>query len=193
MVCLDLSIALDTIKHTILKTGMEHYFGLKDTALLWLRSYLSDRQFSLQIGNSFWQTHIINFSVPQDSILGPVLFSCYVSTLPEVLKQTTDTTISGYADDHAFTQGFTQKDTLVKHTIEEKVDKIKSWMQMDQLCMNDTNTEFIIFGTSNLLSKIEDLDSIIVGGITVNSSQMVKFLDHFGWNIVFQAACSSKD
>ena len=107
MVCLKLTAAFDTVNHTILKTVMEHYFGLKDTALQWLSSYVSDRQFSVQIGNSSSQTHSINFSVLQGSILGPVLFSCYVSTLPEVIKQTTDTTIWGYADNHAFTQAFT--------------------------------------------------------------------------------------
>ena len=46
---------------------------------------------------------------------------------------------------------------------------------MRLLQMNGTKTEFIIFGTSNLISKI-NLDSITVGGITVNSSQVVKFL-----------------
>ena len=105
---------LKTVNHKILKTVMEHYFGLKDIALLWLNSYLSDRQFSVHISNSFSQNHTTNFSVPQGSILGPLLFSCYISTLPEVTKQATDTTISGYTDDHAFTQAFTQKDTLVK-------------------------------------------------------------------------------
>ena len=69
--------------------------------------------------------HTIYFSVLQGSILGPVLCSCYVSSLPEVIKQTTDTIILGYADDHAFTQDITHKDTLVKYTIEEKVDRIK--------------------------------------------------------------------
>ena len=115
MVCLDLSVALDTVKHTILKTDIEHYFGIKDTALLWLNSFLSDRQFLLQTGSSFSQTHTFNFSFLEGSILGPVLFSCYASTLPEFLNQTTDITIWGYEDDHAFTQAFTQKDTLVKH------------------------------------------------------------------------------
>ena len=50
----DLSTAFDTVNNTILKTVKEHYFGLKDTALQWLSSYVSDRQFSVQIGNSFW-------------------------------------------------------------------------------------------------------------------------------------------
>ena len=95
MVCLDCSAAFDTTNHTILKTVMEHYFRFKNTAPLWLSSYLSDRQFSVQIDNSFSQTHTINFSVSQGSILGPVLFSCYVSILPEVIKETTDITILG--------------------------------------------------------------------------------------------------
>ena len=46
---------------------------------------------------------------------------------------------------------------------------------MNQLQMNDTKTEFITFGTSNLLSKI-DLDSITIAGITVNCSKKSKFL-----------------
>ena len=133
MVCLDLSAAFDTVNHSILKSVMEHYFGLKDTALKWLSSYISNRQFSVKIGSSLLHAHTINFSVPQESILGPVLFSCYVSTLPEVIKQNSDTIILGYVDDHAFTQAFTLKDTLVNQIIEEKVNRIKSWMSMNHL------------------------------------------------------------
>ena len=87
----------------------------------------------MKIGSSLSHAHTINFSVPQGSILGPVLFSCYVSTLPEVIKQNSDTIILGYTDDHAFTQAFTQKDTLVKQIVEEKVNRIKSRMSMNHL------------------------------------------------------------
>ena len=64
-----------------------------------------------------------------------------------------DTTIAGYADDHVFTHAFMQKDTLVKHGIEDKEDRIKNRMCMNHLQMNDTKTEHITFGTSNLFSK----------------------------------------
>ena len=143
MVCLDLSAAFDTVNHSILKSVMEHYFGLKDTTLKWLSSYITNRQFSVKIGGSFLHAHTINFSVPQGSILDPVLFSCYVSTLPEVTKQNSDSIILSYADDHAFTHAFTQKDTLVKQIVEEKVNRIKNWMCMNHLQMIDTKTEFI--------------------------------------------------
>ena len=101
IVCLDLSAAFDTVNHSILKTGMEHYFGFNHTALQWLSSYISNRLFSVNIGGSFSHAHTITFSVPQGRILGPALFSCYVSTLPQVIKQTSNTMILGYADDHA--------------------------------------------------------------------------------------------
>ena len=52
-VCLDLSAEFDSVNHSILKSVMEHYFGLKDTALKWLGSYISNRQFSVKIGGSF--------------------------------------------------------------------------------------------------------------------------------------------
>ena len=32
MVCLDLRAAFDTVNHSILKSVMEHYFGLQDIA-----------------------------------------------------------------------------------------------------------------------------------------------------------------
>ena len=112
MVCLDLSAAFDTVNHSILKTVMEHDFGLNYRALQWQSSYISNRLFSVNIGGSFSHAHTINFSVPQGRILCPVLFSFYVSTLPQVIKKTSNTIILGYADDNALTQAFTQEDTL---------------------------------------------------------------------------------
>ena len=92
-VCLNLSKAFDTVNPTILKTVMEHYFGLMDIALQWLSSYVSDRKFSVQIGNSFSQTDTINLSVPQGSIL-VVLSSLAAMSVPYlIIKQTNDTTI----------------------------------------------------------------------------------------------------
>ena len=49
---------------------------------------------------------------------------------------------------------------------------------MNHLQMNDTKSEFITFGTSNLFSK-RDLNSITVGGLIVNCSENIKFLGVF--------------
>ncbi len=49
-VLLDLSAAFDTIDHNILIDPLENWEGVTETALGWLKSYLSDRTFSVSIG-----------------------------------------------------------------------------------------------------------------------------------------------
>ena len=76
---------------------MESYFGNTNTALNSISSYLKKKILS---------TKTINFSVPQVSILGSTLFNCYVSTLMEIIPETEDNFVSGYADDHALINSF---------------------------------------------------------------------------------------
>ena len=81
MVCLDLSIAFDTVNLRILLDILENYFGILEKSLFWITSYLSNGKFEVQKGQHTSKIITINFSVKHGSILGPILFNCYVSTL----------------------------------------------------------------------------------------------------------------
>ena len=109
IICLDLSVAFDTVNHSILLEVMRNYFGITDRALDWISYYLRDRKFSVHIDSFSSNTKTINFSVPQGSILGPTLFNCYVSTLMVIIPENDKNFVSGYADDHALIIPFTQK------------------------------------------------------------------------------------
>ena len=48
----------------------------------------------------------IDFSVPEGSILGPILFNCCASTLMEIIPESKDSFLSEYVDDHAIIHSF---------------------------------------------------------------------------------------
>ena len=67
---------------------MENYFGITNTVLKWISSYLKNRKFSVYIDNFSSNIKTTNLSVPQNSILGTTLFNCYVSTLMDIIPET---------------------------------------------------------------------------------------------------------
>jgi hypothetical protein len=55
--------------------------GIQDTALTWFRNYLSGRSQMVDINNVLSDPLSIDISVIQGSILGPILFLCYINDL----------------------------------------------------------------------------------------------------------------
>lgn len=72
---LDLSSAVDTIDHGMLLTRLESSFGITDDALMWIRSYLSNRYQSVTINSETSSQQPYLFGVPQGSVLGPIPFT----------------------------------------------------------------------------------------------------------------------
>jgi len=96
MVLLDLQKALDTVDHGILIQKLKA-LGLDESALNWFRSYLHERQLSVEISGLTSATATIICRVPQGSILGPMLFIIYVNDIPSAVK----CKLLLYADDSA--------------------------------------------------------------------------------------------
>ena len=81
LVLLDLSAAFDTVDHRILLDRLQFDFGISGSALNWIESYLSNRTQRIYIDGVLSSNFNLKFGVPQDSCLGPLLFSLYASKL----------------------------------------------------------------------------------------------------------------
>ena len=95
---LDLSAAFDTVDHSILLERLSHWFGFRDTVLVWIASYLHSRTIPVTINGSVSGGVSVSFGVPQGSALGPLLFLLYTTPL-RYLVQASDIDYHLFADD----------------------------------------------------------------------------------------------
>ncbi len=77
---LDLKKAFDVCSHDILLRKLQK-LGIRDTALQWFTSYLHGRQQKVDINSNLSSSRALDISVLQGSILGPILFLCYINDL----------------------------------------------------------------------------------------------------------------
>ena len=119
---------------------------------------------------------IMQFSIPQGSVQEAFLFIAYTSTFPEVIK---DLTLSSFANDHSLRKAFNPHQTEDEHntiaTIEKTMLKVKSWMDSVCIKLNKSKTEFIYFGSQQLLQKcnVENMKFI---NETITKSDKAKYL-----------------
>ena len=77
-VFIDISKAFDRVDHQILLNKLKHYW-VNEKTLTWLQSYLYQRKQYIENTNDIKYLLEIDCSVPQGSILGPLLFLIYVN------------------------------------------------------------------------------------------------------------------
>ena len=88
VVLLDLKKAFDTVNHEILLHKLQMY-GFKTKAPNFMRDYLTNRTQRCQLEGLLLDQREVRCGIPQESILGPLLFIIYINVLPNCLKSTT--------------------------------------------------------------------------------------------------------
>ena len=178
LIGMDLSAAFDTVDHDTLLLVLQRSFGLNQSALAWVDSYLRPRKMQVKINDSLSNSINLPFSVPQGSAAGPILYTAYASTMQHTITNPANR-ISGYADDHIVYTKFSSgspnnEDSSIKQQ-EDCINNIRNWMCENRLKMNDSKTEFLLCGSRFQLAKCKTLH-FKVGDTQVPRSDQIKYL-----------------
>lgn len=161
-VFLDLSRAFDSVVHDELLEVLST-LGVENIELAWFKSYLLGRKQFVEIDHFIGHVKIaykekyisrlltVKYGVPQGSILGPLLFLCYLKGLPEIGVD--KNSICLYADD---------TNLIVTAESEEKIEisthiglsLVKDFLNSKNLLLNSSKSNFVSFSTMQARSKL---------------------------------------
>ena len=167
-VFIDLKKAFDTVNHEILLLKLEHY-GIRNAALKWFRSYLTDRKQYVYLSGVNSEVKSISCGVPQGSVLGPLLFLLYINDLPNISKKLK---FFLFADD---TNIYFESDnpTDLEKIMNKELGKLFEWLCLNRLSLNISKTNFIIFQSKN---KPKVNVTILINKKAIEEVKCVKYL-----------------
>ena len=178
LLLLDLTAAFDTVDIDRLVTILFSEIGIRGTALSWFKSYLYGRTQIIKIGNAFSEEIIIEFGVPQGSVLGPVLFNIYIRSFYQFVRQNSNFEVQGYADDHQLYSSFSVDNQyfMLGNNILDTLNKVKQWMNMFYLKLNKGKTNIIVFYPPHMESNINKINGVFIGVKCIRFPNNVKNL-----------------
>ena len=154
VVLVDFNKAFDLVDHEILLNKLEIY-GIKDEALLWFDTYLTNRKQQVTINNNQSEFKNISYGVPQGSILGPLLFLLFINDLP---LYTNNVFTDLYADD---TTLYIIGDSMeqIEDNLQTALNNLHVWCKSNGMVLNSAKTKVMLV-TTNQRRKRLDHDSL---------------------------------
>ncbi len=120
----------------------------------------------------------VYYGVPQESVLGPTLYSIHVNDFSKEIK---DCLLIQYTDDTPYLQtGSIDSLPQPIHNTEQTLTKLKHCFDKNFLLLNSMKTQCIFIGSRALISKIPGNTTISAREASIHLSKSVKNLGlHF--------------
>ena len=151
---LDLSDAFDTVDKRILLERLSLSFGIDDIALKWFQSYLTNRTEYVLFNGIKSSKRVVQFGVPQGSVLGLLLFVLYTSDLKRITEKY-NLDAHFYADNsQLYIFSKPQLADSAQTCLIACLDDFAQWMSANRLKLNPDKTEFMRCATARRLPQL---------------------------------------
>ena len=169
MVMIDLQKAFDTVDHQILCSKLQ---AMGVSNVKWFQSYLTGRKQLVNVNGTESNLEDITCGVPQGSILGPLLFLCYVNDMS--ISINSDCKLLLYADDSTII--FSHKNPeFISQKLGKELESCSEWLIDNKLSLHLGKTECILFGPKRKLTTVTDFQ-ITCHGHVIKSQSSIKYL-----------------
>ena len=145
----DLSKAFDCLNHDLLIAKLNTY-SFSFPALRLIHDYLLNRKQRTRINNSYSTWVEIVLGVPQGSILGPLLFSIFLTDLFFIANSMD---IANYADDNTPYATANDIDSLIA-SLEEASKSLFTWFDNNLLKSNADKCHLLVSSNEKVTIKI---------------------------------------
>jgi exonuclease III len=146
----DISKAFDKVWHKGLIYKLIR-MDIPSYILKYIIDFLKDRTFKVSIGDTLSESGEILCSVPQGSVLGPILFLIYINDIP--LADSKHISYSSlFADDLATLFTF-KKPGRIGSTMKKYMENLVSWLFKWRLKINATKCSYIVFAGDGSRNK----------------------------------------
>ena len=114
--------------------------------------------------------------MPQGSVLGPLLFTIYVSPVAAILSHM-GVNQHQYADDTQLFISISQSSASSNlHTLESALAVLSHWFSLNYLALNPDKSDAILLGTNQRNRTLSNISHIDVARSTVPLSESIKLL-----------------
>ncbi|KAL9985896.1 hypothetical protein ACROYT_G008349 [Oculina patagonica] len=155
LILADFQKAFDLVDHEIMIQKLQIY-GLEETSLELLRSYLSNRKQRTVIGNVYSSSQSLTHGVPQGSVLAPLLFLIFINDLAETMPS--KTTVDIFADDTTLSASAPFTDiTGFCAKLCESTQALETWTKNNRFKLNTGKTKSMVVSGSRLSPTTGDM------------------------------------
>jgi hypothetical protein len=163
-VFLDVTQAFDRVWHDGLLFKLKG--PLPDGLYRLMKSYLSERYFSVRQGDALSRIFSAAAGVPQGSVLGPTLFSVSISDVPTQ----PDTLTATYADDIAILASDSDPEAASKRT-QDHLDLVASWLKLWKIKLSEAKSQHITFTL-----RRRDCPPVRINNVELTHHKAIKYL-----------------